>query len=52
MYLSESQMEKWGPVLDHPELPQIKERKLFVKRSKLSLKATMLLRTLTTMIQY
>jgi len=25
MYLSESQMEKWGPVLDHPELPQIKD---------------------------
>jgi hypothetical protein len=25
MYLSESQMEKWAPVLDHPELPQIKD---------------------------
>ena len=25
MYLSESQMEKWAPVLDHPELPEIKD---------------------------
>lgn len=25
MYLSESQMEKWAPVLDHPELPSIKD---------------------------
>ena len=25
MYLSESQMEKWAPVLDHPELPAIKD---------------------------
>jgi hypothetical protein len=25
MYLSESQMDKWAPVLDHPELPQIKD---------------------------
>jgi len=25
MYLSESQMEKWSPVLDHPELPEIKD---------------------------
>ena len=25
MYLSESQMEKWAPVLEHPELPEIKD---------------------------
>jgi len=25
MYLSESQMEKWAPILDHPELPEIKD---------------------------
>ena len=25
MYLSESQMEKWAPVLDHPDLPEIKD---------------------------
>ena len=25
MYLSETLQEKWGPVLDHPDLPQIKD---------------------------
>ena len=25
MFLSENLQEKWGPVLDHPDLPQIKD---------------------------